>query len=64
MCEGLRKVAEVLAPRAEFFGIEPEMVGVADHLLEEEARSVHVARARKALDEPERAHVEGALLAH
>src|SRR6266536_4369712 len=60
--ERLRKVAEVLAARAQLLGVEAEVVGIAERLLEDEPRLVDVARARQRLDVPERAHAERTLL--
>src|SRR4051812_16163441 len=62
--EGLREVAQRLAGRTDLLGVEPEVVGVAEHLLEDEAGIFEPSGARQGLDEPERAKVEGALLAH
>src|SRR5437762_6585654 len=56
--ERLREVAEVLCLGAELFAVQPEVIGVAEHLLEDEARLVQVAHARQALDIPEGAHRE------
>src|SRR6188474_2631807 len=61
VCEGLRKVAQVLRLRPELLAIESEMIGVAEHLLEEEAGLLQITHARQALDIPERAHRERAL---
>src|SRR5215212_5335846 len=62
--EGLGEVTEGLAARADLLGVEPQMVGVANHLLEDEARFFEPAGARERLDEPERAQVKRTLLAH
>ena len=56
--ERLREVAEVLCLGAELFAVQPEVIGVAEHLLEDEARLVQVTHARQALDIPEGAHRE------
>ena len=61
--ERLREVAERLAARADLLRVEPEVVGVAEHLLEHEARLVQLARAREALDVPEAAERERPLAA-
>jgi hypothetical protein len=63
VCERRREVPEVLAPAAEFLAVEPEVVRVAEHLLEDQARLRQIAEPRQVLDVPERAHVEGALVA-
>src|SRR5262249_51433168 len=65
--ERLREVAERLAAAAGLFAVEPKVVGVADHLLEQQpgifqACGVGAAGACKRLDQPEGAHVEGSLL--
>src|SRR3712207_733787 len=60
MGEGLGKVAQGLARRAYLLGVEPEMVGVGEHLLQGEAGVFEASRLREALDVPERAQVEGA----
>src|SRR5688572_27272432 len=60
--EGLREVAEMLDLRAELLAIETQMIGVTEHLLEEEPCLVQVAHARKTLHIPERAHRKRALL--
>src|SRR5262249_22022620 len=61
--ERLGEVAEVLRLGAELLAVQPEVIGVAEHLLEEEARLVQVPHAGEALDVPEGAHGEGAFLA-
>src|SRR5581483_6924051 len=66
--ERLRDVAQHLAAGAGLLGERPEMVGVAEHALEEQARLVQAGRvvptgARERLYQPEGADVEGALLA-
>ena len=38
--EGLREVAEVLAAWTELLGVQAEVVRVAEHLLEDESRSI------------------------
>ena len=57
------KFSKVLAPVAELLAVQPEVVRVAEHLPEEEAGLLEVAQTRQALDVPERAHAEGALVA-
>ena len=66
--EGLGEIAESLSARAGLLGVEVEMVGVAEHLLEDQpcalqARAVVPTGARERLHQPERTDVEGALLA-
>ena len=68
MRKGLREIAERLALGAGLFGVEAEVIGVAEHAFEEEARFVKprgigLTRASECFDEPEGAHVEGALFA-
>ena len=53
--EGLGEVAQRLAAGSDLLGVEPEVVGVAEHLLEEARLIVEPARPRQGLDEPERA---------
>src|SRR3712207_111529 len=62
--EGLREVAQRLAAGTDLLGVEPEVVGVAEHLLEDEPGFFEPTRARERLDEPERAQVECPLLTH
>src|SRR6266852_8455486 len=59
MRERLRKVAEVLCLGAQLLAVQPQVIGVAEHFLEEEPRLVQVPHAREALDVPEGAHREG-----
>src|SRR5262249_52224070 len=61
--ERLREVAEVLRLRAQLLAIQPEVVGVAEHLLEEEPRLLQVPHPGETLDVPERAHRERPFLA-
>src|SRR4028119_72833 len=61
--EGLREVAQGLAGVPDLLGVQPEVVGVAEHLLEHQARLVHPTCARQRLDEPERAQAERAFFA-
>jgi hypothetical protein len=51
----LREVAQSLAARAYFFGKQPQVVGVAEHLFEDEPGFFQPSRSRQRLDEPERA---------
>src|SRR5581483_4267572 len=64
--ERLREVAQHLAAGAGLLGEQPEVVGVAQHALEEEPRLVQAGRvvpagAGERLHQPEGADVEGAL---
>ena len=59
--EGLGEVAQSLAGVTYFLGVETQMVGVGEHLLQGEARFIESSRLREALDEPERAQAEVAL---
>ena len=61
--ERLREIAEMLTAMADLLREEPQVIGVAEHLLEQEARLLQVARPCQALDVPEGAQPEGALLA-
>ncbi len=66
MGERLREIAEGLAAGARLLGVEAEVVGITEHLLEEQAGVVQpvrfdVAGAGERVDEPEGAHVEGPL---
>ena len=63
MGKGLREVAQGLAGVPDLLGVEAEVVGVAEHLLEHQARFVHTPGARQRLDEPERAQAERAFFA-
>src|SRR5215831_19888395 len=54
--EGLREVAEMLRLKTQLLAVQPEVIGVAEHFLEEEPRLVQVPHAGKALDVPEGAH--------
>ena len=68
MGEGLRKIAEGFALEAGLFGVEIQVIGVAEHAFEEKAGFVEpcrigVAGASQGFDQPERAHVESAFFA-
>ena len=68
MRKGLRKVSKGFAAMPGFFGIQTEMVGVGEHLFEHQPRVVQEGVIKSAgsgqrLDQPERAHIEGALVA-
>src|SRR5262245_64408509 len=56
--ERLREVAQRLARRSCLLGVQPQVVGVGKHLLENEARLLHPTCARQRLDQPECAHIE------
>src|SRR5438552_4992844 len=61
--ERLREVAEQLAGCADLLAVEPDVVGVGEHLLEGQTRLVHAARPRESLDVPESADREGPVAA-
>src|SRR5204863_275782 len=60
--ERLGEVAEVLRLGAQLLAVQAQVIGVAEHLLEEEPRLLEVPHAGEALDVPEGAHREGAFL--
>src|SRR5579862_8995942 len=60
MRECLREVPQVLSAAAQPLGVEAEMVCVAEHLVEEQARFFEPVRACEALDEPEGARGKAA----
>ena len=65
MRERLREVTQRLAAGTGLLRIEAEMVGVAEHLLEQETGVFETLRVgapgpRQSLDQPERTHVERA----
>src|SRR5918911_1040415 len=64
VCEGLREVAQCLAARPNLLRIKPQVVGVREHLFEDEPGFLNLSCSRQRLDEPERAQTEGALLTH
>src|SRR5215212_1661157 len=64
MREGLREIPQRLAARSDLLRVEPEMVGVAKHLLEEEAGLFKPPSVGERFDEPECAQAERALLPH
>src|SRR5436309_7079048 len=57
--ERLGEVAEVLCLRTQLLAVQSEVIGVAEHLLEEEPRLLQIPHAGEALDVPEGAHREG-----
>src|SRR6266851_8466990 len=59
--EGLREVSQRLSRRANLLGVEPEMVGVGEHLFEDHPSLPDSAGPGERLDIPERAQVERAL---
>ena len=66
--EGLGEIAKGLALGAGLLGVEAEVIGVAEHPLEDDAGLVELLRvglagAGQRLDQPEGAHVEGAFVA-
>ncbi len=66
MREGLRKIPEGLAGGTRLLGVEPQMICVAEHLLEEEPGLVETAVVRlpgagQSFDQPEAAEIETAL---
>src|SRR5690242_15599956 len=61
--QSLRVIAGECTCRPNLLGVEPEVIGVGVHLLEHEFRFFDTTGAREALDIPERAHREGALVA-
>src|SRR5262245_34497713 len=58
--EGLGEVAEVLRLKAKLLAVQPQVIGVPEHLLENEPGLVQVAHSGEALDIPEGAHRKGA----
>src|SRR6185295_9691297 len=66
MRECLRKIAQSFPAAAGLFRIQTDVIGIAEHLLEEqpgvvESDWVGVACTSQGLDQPERTHVEGPL---
>src|SRR5215471_20961916 len=62
----LWEVAERLSLRTRLFRIESQMVGIAQHALQEQSRLIQLFRndltcARQCFNQPERAHVKRAL---
>src|SRR6266542_492861 len=60
--ERLGEVAKVLRLGAQLLAVQPQVIGVAEHFLEEEPRLVQVPHAGEALDVPEGAHREGTFI--
>ena len=68
MRKGLREIAQRFTLRTRLFGVEAEMVGIAEHPFKQKPRFIEflgngLTRARQRFDKPEGAHVEGAFLA-
>src|SRR5215469_2196469 len=61
--EGLREVALLLAGTADLLGVQAQVVGVGEHLLEGQPCLVKSPGAGERLDVPERADRERSLLA-
>jgi hypothetical protein len=61
--EGLGEVAELLARRADLLRVQPDVVGVGEHLLEGQPRLVESPGPGERLHPPEGAQREGRLLA-
>src|SRR5437763_6230395 len=64
--ESLRKIPQSLTACTALFGVEPEMVGLAEHSLKQktclvQTRRVGMSGSGQRLDQPERAHVESSL---
>src|SRR5215210_5558356 len=58
--EGLREVAQSLAAGADLLRVEPQVVGVGKHLLEDQPCLVEPPGPRQSLNVPERAYRERA----
>lgn len=63
MRECLGEIAQVFAARAQLFRVQPEMVGVADHLVELQTSFVHLPGPGQALDQPKGAGRKAAFAA-
>src|ERR1700722_17319071 len=61
MRQGLRIISEVLSAPSQLLRIQPDVVGIAQHLLKNQPRLIQLSGACEALDEPERTGREGAL---
>src|SRR5262252_594122 len=61
--EGLWKISQSLAGQADLLRVEPEVVGVAEHLLEGQPGLVEAPGAGEGLGQPERTDREGPLVA-
>src|SRR5215204_3610071 len=62
--EGLREVAQGLTARPDLLRIKPQVVGVGEHLLEDEPGLLDPSCTGEGFDKPERAQAEGALFSH
>src|SRR5215207_4111249 len=62
--EGLREVAQGLPAAPDLLRIKPQVVGVGEHLLEDEPGLLDPSCTGEGFDEPERAQAEGALFSH
>src|SRR5215467_6110672 len=62
VAERLWEVAQLLPGAADLLRIQPQMVGVGEHLLEDKPRLIQPPRAGQGVDVPERAQGEGALI--
>ncbi len=62
MGERLWEVSQGLAGRSDLLGIQADVVGVGEHLLEHQPSLGHPARAGERFDVPERAQVERAFV--
>src|ERR1700758_1487954 len=56
--ECLREVAQRFATRTRLLGVQAEVVGVGQHLLEDEAGLLGAARPGQSFHQPERTHIE------
>src|SRR5205807_1184066 len=63
VAEGLRKVAQRLARRPDLLGVQAQVVGVGEHLLEDVASLVEPTGTGQGIHIPERADGEGPLRA-
>src|SRR5688500_8553834 len=60
--ERLWKIAEMLACGPKFLRVESGVIGVAEHLFEDESALQWIARTRQAFRIPKRAHAESPFL--
>src|SRR5260370_27924787 len=68
MRKGLRKITQSLALMAGLLRVQPQMIGVSQHVFEQQPRLIEhcrigLARSRLGFHQPERAHVKRTLLA-
>src|SRR5689334_16247177 len=63
MAERLREIAELTAGAVDLLGVQAEVVGVGEHLLEDQPRLVQPTGTAQRIDVPERAQRERALVA-